>query len=313
MVVAAFAPVSFAATSSSHWWVLGSSSSCKSPPCTAIVRTDNAGRSFSAVSAPKTGQVHELRFADPRNGFAFGPELWSTHDGARAWNQVDAGGSVVQLAAGDGWVYAVVRTASGSGRLLRSPVGRDDWHSIGKFAGFPIGGLSAGGATVTVETQDRSARYSRIYISKDSGEHWRPAGNAPPSIACALQAMLPVIWEDCSTGMLSGVWRSADAGAHLRGVGGDATRSGKPAEPNSASFAAASPAVAVYGYEQLWRTTDGGGHWRRVPGTGGAVLWSDLAFTDAMHGAAVGQFQGGDRLYYTSDGGRSYRRVRIGR
>ncbi len=72
-----------------------------------------------------------------------------------------------------------------------------------------------------------------------------------------------------------------------------------PSEPNLASFAAASPTVAVYGYEQLWRTSDAGAHWRRIPGTNGAVWWTYLGFTDAVHGVAVGQFRGGYRLYRT--------------
>lgn len=309
-VPAGFGPVSVAAVSDSNWWLLGSAP-CKSPPCTAIVATHNAGRSFSALPAPRTAEIHELRFADADNGFAFGPDLWSTHDGARAWKRINVGGSVVQLAVSRRWAYAVVRSASGGGRLLRSSVGRDAWRPIGKFAGYPFAGLWAQGATVTVETQTRNGRQSRIYVSRDSGEHFALAGSAPPSVACQLQAMLPVIWAPCATGTLSGVWRSTDAGADFRGVGGDATRSGRPAEPNSAAFAAASPTVAVYGYQQLWRTADAGSHWRRVPGTGGAILWTGLAFTDATHGVAVGQFQGGYRLYRTTDGGRSYRRVPI--
>ena len=305
-----FGPVSFSAISDSHWWLLGSAT-CKSPPCTAIVTTQNAGRSFSALSAPKTPQVHELRFADSEDGFAFGPQLWSTHNGAHAWKHVDVGGSVTDLTTSQGRAYAVVRAANGAGRLLRSPVGRDAWHSIGKFAGFPFAGLWANGATVLVETQNRRGSGSRVYISTDFGDHFKLAGNAPPSVACDLQAILPVIWAYCATGTESGVWRSRDPGADFRGVGGDATRSGVPPEPNTASFAAASPTVAVYGYEQLWRTSDAGAHWRRIPGTNGAIWWTYLGFTDAVHGVAVGQFRGGYRLYHTQDGGRSYRRIPI--
>ena len=309
-VPAGFGPVSFTATSNSHWWLLGSAT-CKAPPCTAIVTTQNAGRSFSALPAPKTPQIHELRFADPQNGYAFGPQLWSTHNGAHAWKRVKVGGTVTDLTTSQGRAYAVVRTAKGAGRLLRSPVGRDAWHSIGKFAGFPFAGLWADGAKVLVESQNRSGSSSRVYISTDFGDHFKLAGKAPPSVACELQAILPAVWAYCATGTESGVWRSRNTGADFRGVGGDATRSGVPAEPNLASFAAASPAVAVFGYEQLWRTSDAGAHWRRIPGTKGAVWWTYLGFTDALHGVAVGQFRGGYRLYRTTDGGRSYRRVPI--
>jgi hypothetical protein len=305
-----FGPASFTAISDSEWWLLGDGA-CKSPPCTAIVTTRNAGRTFSLLPAPKSAQIHELRFADAENGFAFGPELWSTHDGGGAWKQVGVGGSVVDLAASEGQAYALVRTTNGLGRLLRSPVGRDDWHAIGTFSGYPFSGLWAQGATVLIETQNRSASRNLVFISKDFGDHFKLAGHAPPSIACHLQAMLPVIWAPCATGTESGVWRSRDAGAHFLGVGGDATRSGVPPEPNSAAFAAASPTVAVYGYQQLWRTSDAGGRWSRIPGTRGAYLWTYLGFTDSTHGVAVGEFPGGYRLYYTTDGGRTYRRVPI--
>jgi hypothetical protein len=307
-VPAHFGPVSFTAISNGQWWLLGSAP-CKSPPCTAIVTTRNAGRSFSSLPAPKTAQIHELRFADAENGYAFGPDLWSTHSGAGAWKQVNVGGSVADLAVSQGWAYALVRTANGAGRLLRSPVARDHWRSIGRFPGYPFAGLWARGATVLVETQNR--RGASVLISKDSGDRFELAGHPPPSISCQLQAMLPVIWAPCATGTESGVWRSGDAGGHFRGVGGDATRSGMPAEPNVASFAAATPSVAVYGYEQLWRTSDGGAQWLRVPGTRAAIWWTYLGFTDAVHGVALGQFQGGNRLYYTTNGGRSYRLIPI--
>ena len=305
-VPANFGPIAFAATSNDRWWVLGSAP-CKSPPCTAILASQNAGRSFSALPAPKTGEVHGLRFADPKNGFAFGPELWSTHNGAGSWKQVNVGGSVVNLVASGGRAYALVRTASGTGRLFRSPVGRDDWHPIGNFAGYPFAGLWAQGATVIVETQDR--KHASVLISKDSGDHFTVVGHPPPSVACQLQGPLPVVWAYCATGNESGVWRSLDGGRDFRGVGGDATRSGVPPEPNSAAFVAPTPTAAVYGYEQLWRTADAGAHWSRIPGTRGAIWWMYLGFTDATHGVALGQFQGGYRLYRTIDGGQSYRRV----
>jgi photosystem II stability/assembly factor-like uncharacterized protein len=164
---------------------------------------------------------------------------------------------------------------------------------------------------VLVETQSLSGSVVHLSISSDSGAHFRLAGPPPPSITCRFEGAPPVIWAPCATGMMSGVWRSTDDGGTFTGVGGDATRSGIPAAPNSAAFAAASPTTAVYGYQQLWRTSDAGSHWSRVPGTSGATWWTYLGFTDATHGVAIGQFPGGNRLYYTTDGGRSYRYVPI--
>lgn len=305
-----FRPVSFTAISDSDWWLLGSAP-CKRAPCTSIVTTRDGGRSFVGLPAPRTGRVDQLRFADLHNGFAFGPELWRTHNGGETWKPVELGGNVEDLTAAGGWVYALLSTAHGSGRLLRSPAGRDAWRPVGKLVGEPFAGLWAQGSRVMVETQSRTGSSSRLLVSTDSGAHFRLAGSAPPAVECQLQGVLPVIWAACATGTESGVWRSSNGGARFIGVGGDANRSSGPSEPNSAAFGAATSTAAVYGYRQLWRTSDAGAHWRAVPGTRDALWWTYLGFTDATHGAALGEFQGGSRLYYTTDGGASYHRVPI--
>ena len=66
---------------------------------------DDGGSDWVGVPAPRTGltlpqadtsdpvdDVERVRFSDALNGFAFGPGLWATHDGARTWHRLDVGG-----------------------------------------------------------------------------------------------------------------------------------------------------------------------------------------------------------------------------
>lgn len=52
--------------------------------------------------------MSEIRFADALDGWAYGPALYATHDGAATWARVNVGGSVVALETAGGYVDAVV-------------------------------------------------------------------------------------------------------------------------------------------------------------------------------------------------------------
>jgi hypothetical protein len=72
--------------------------------CSPVIRlreTTDGGRSFAAVQAPPAGGhigTVGIAFANARDGWAFGSELYETRDGARSWNRVRLGGHVVDLA-----------------------------------------------------------------------------------------------------------------------------------------------------------------------------------------------------------------------
>jgi hypothetical protein len=76
--------------------------------------------------------ISQLQFADALDGFADGARLYDTHNGGSSWHQVSLGGYVMSLAVGGGDVYAVVysRLTGSSGRLMRSPVGKDAWVAL---------------------------------------------------------------------------------------------------------------------------------------------------------------------------------------
>ena len=313
-VPSGFAPESFTAIGTETWWLLGSAP-CAGPPCTSIVRTDNGGSSFVGIPAPRTSSVTQLRFANASDGFAYDTELWVTHDAGAQWREVGLGGSVTDLAIGDGYAFAIVRSASGAGRLLRAAVGSDDW-TVAPSAGNAFSGLWTHGSEALLEST--AGARAQIMVSHDDGAAFAPAGAAPPSVACDLQAPAPpVVWAHCATGMMSATWRSTDDGAQLTAAAGARNPPyGVPQLPNSAAFAAASASAAVVGYQQLYRTADGGTQWTPVAAPARVTQWQYLGFTDPLHGVALGfvgsQAAGHERLYYTTDGGVSYHLVSIG-
>lgn len=325
-IPAHFAPVSFTAISELTWWLL-SPAPCtlvgEQSPCGAIVRTTDGGRHFIGLEAPRASVAgrlsasgySQIRFADLKDGFAYGPDLYATHDGGTTWDPVDVRGQVNDLAISNGEVYAVVTPGSADvGRLMRSPVGQDSWTTL-SAAGQVSGGLWVLGGEVIVQSADGGPNGggpgSDVLVSTDGGTSFarQPAPSA--GLPCEFQAQSPpVIWAHCATGTESGVWRSTDSGATF-------APTQKASElglrlPNSAVFAAASDTTAVAGYQQLYRTADAGSTWTQVT-VPGVVEWAYLGFTDSTHGVGLGYVgsisSADERLYYTTDAGQSYHLV----
>jgi photosystem II stability/assembly factor-like uncharacterized protein len=307
-VPAGFQPESFTAISEFTWWLLGTAP-CGSHTCTAIVRTTDGGSTFTRVPAPPTGGVGNVRFANSRDGYAFGPQLWFTHNGGRTWTEADLGAN--ELAVAGGYVYAVEDTPSA---LVRSPVGRNAWEGMpglaGReprwMAGQAVGGLWVQGDTVIIQAG------TRMLISNDRGMHFSHARGVAHAGDCGYDAAADpfAIWAVCSSGMaFNEILRSTDSGSTFT------PSAGVPDGPIDAFAAASATTAVVSGQGPLSRTIDGGASW--TPVAAPSADWTYLGFTDATHGVALGYFgtkgRQRNRLYYTTDGGASYHRVPIGR
>jgi photosystem II stability/assembly factor-like uncharacterized protein len=315
---AQFAPQSFTAISELTWWVLGEGTcaSGQQSPCGSIILTSDGGRHFTAIHAPAaplvtaeggTSGYSQIRFADTHNGFAYGPNLYATHDGGGSWHKIDVGGAVTDLAISSGQVFATVEPASGSGKLMHAPVSSDTWSPV-TAAGVVSSGLWVQGSNIIVQSGQGTGIGGNVLVSDDGGQNFTAHPAPSPGLPCLVAAPTPpVVWARCATGMNSGVWRSSDGGASFTAVVSTGL-----SLPNSAPFAAASSSTAVVGYQQLYRTTDNGSTWNQTGPTG--IRWAYLGFTDATHGVALGfagQNATDERLYYTTDAGQTYHRVSL--
>ncbi len=118
-VPANFQPTSVTFVSAYEGWTIGQAGTpgtcANADPtiCTSMARTNDRGKTWTGVAAPSTKLVSGIRFLDGINGWAFGPQLWSTHDRGNTWTQVDTHGQeVTDLEAAGARAYAVFATCS---------------------------------------------------------------------------------------------------------------------------------------------------------------------------------------------------------
>jgi hypothetical protein len=165
-----FQPVSVTFVSAASAWVIGQAGTpgtCanKTNPdiCTSIAYTSDAGKTWHGGPAPATTGpggaqgVSGIRFLDGTSGWAFGPELWATHDAGHTWTQVDTHGArVTDLETAGDRAFALWATCSGgastgfaanctSYTLMTTTASSDNWTP----AGSATTGLSDGGAATS--------------------------------------------------------------------------------------------------------------------------------------------------------------------
>jgi photosystem II stability/assembly factor-like uncharacterized protein len=211
-----------------------------------LLASRDGGRGWQPVG-PRRRFV-ELEFVTPRNGYALTPagELLETKDGARSWRFVrafpgeDAGGpfrpTVRFVDARRGWVIPSDQ------RIYRTHDGGRSWTRLAFRCGFVLGGASpagkttgyalCGGQPATID------QLKELYETRDDGNSWRlvARGHLCRGRRCRADEDVP------RTGHASGLFfRSSRDGLML------ASRLG------------------------IYRTRDGGRHWR-------TTLFTDDAF-----------------------------------
>jgi hypothetical protein len=226
--------------------------------CTSIVRTDDTGHSWHGGPAPKTGAaagatgVSGIRFLDGVNGWAFGPELWVTHDAGNTWHQLSTGGHrVTDLETVGGRAYALWASCSGSSgvsfasvctsfTLMTTTASSDNWGPVG---GATNGLTNGGNPTSAVIGLAGNVGYllapDGTLYSGPIGGTWVKVGTAP-----------------CQPG----------PGAMANGL------------PGNSSFAVASPtflAIACEGTTapdlRILTSVNGGAFWTAQPSLGASI------------------------------------------
>lgn len=102
--------------------VIGEATSGSASGCEAVAATSDYGQTWSKVDPPPAGPpngnsgVSQIRFLEPRNGWAYGPGLYVTHDGGKTWAKASGvQGRVIDLATVSGSAYAVAASCTGTG------------------------------------------------------------------------------------------------------------------------------------------------------------------------------------------------------
>jgi len=319
-----FEPASATFVSASDGWVLGTTKTCAHAPCTSVLRTTDGGRQWVGIPAPKyklarynlAAGLIRLRFADTSDGFAFGSQLWVTHNGGASWHRVhQVPGYITDLETSAGVVYAVsANLSSFKSTVYSSPAGSDSWHEV---AGLPLTAGDGGLGTITLHgTAGWLVLGGRLYATSDGSSWVKEAFRCPAMLVIASVSAYDAmhIAVQCAGKAALGsteklVYKSSDGGAHLSRVGsapqgGDG---GLIAEPTLQHLFIATASGATW----LYASNDGGRHWHNALFLGdGGLGWYDFGFTTARQGVAVeGTPSLGSHMWLTRNAGRTWRKV----
>lgn len=347
-VPANFQPSSVTFVSPAAGWVLGQAGTpgkcANGYVCTSVVRTDNAGKSWRGMPAPVTGAasgpagVSAIRFLDGVNGWAFGPELWATHDGGKTWHRISTGGMrVTDLETAGDQAYALFASCSGTSpagfaadcasyTLESTPAGSDDWAPVGgATSGLTDGGSAASAVLALTGSDGYLVAPDGTLYSGPLGGAWQRAGTAPcqpggPPQADGLppEALLALVGPtNLAVACYGGPSATSPPAIYTSGNGG-ATWTQQPSAAWSGTAdrgIITSLAATVNGTLVLATTTGiyvlpaGGSQWLAATATGPGMPKGGLRYvgmTTATQGVAVPADAALHEVLMTSDGGRSW-------
>ena len=333
-VPASFAPVSVTFVSLREGWVLGTAP-CAPSPCTPVAHTTDGGKSWALVASvpspvsedgAESGGVRTIRFANGRDGWAYGPELWATHDGGAHWQRVGRDPLtpttvVFDLEAAAGTVHAAVfDTSRGSDiRIVSSPVGADGWRASPTTV--PLGAGPVPDAQIVLQGRagwmlevDRTV-VGGAQLDRGAWGPWQPpCSDAGGDVTLDASSPTDVV-AVCN----EGVWNDHPKMTRLY-VSNDGGRTfhvaGRPLPMAVSAVATSAPDVVVAGGSDTNGSTldasfDRGATWRAVERHDLGGGWADLGVPSPRQGVAVELGDSGrpDRLVMTFDGGHTWRVV----
>ncbi|MGN6332534.1 MAG: hypothetical protein ACTHOD_12905 [Motilibacteraceae bacterium] len=333
-------------------YALGSAP-CGTPPCGVLVRSQDDGVSWVGLRPPQAavvvdaapraadrghdpaGSIRDVRFAGPRDGWAFGASTWVTHDGAAqtsSWRQVDTGGTVLDLATDGTTVWALAADCRSarqgttgictSPRLLTGPADGDRLSVDEQAAGLLPAQVQSASVQVAAGqvVVDLDGPDPAVLLRGDQG--WQRLPAAPPR--CADPTVVPaaqgggVLWSICpipgsgaAGASAVGLAISADGGKRWADAGTVQVRNGVTvlAAVDASRAAVASGAAGLGGSLQV--TADRGAHW-----AGGQSLpWATSGW--AWVGAAGGgrllalPLDPSDTVWASDDAGRTWRALTV--
>lgn len=329
--VTGFQPLSMTAVSEQEFWVLGTDGFCSSCSAT-ILHTQDGGRTFSALPAPpftfahdsqspEPTTVNDLRFADPMNGWAFGPSLWSTHDGGQHWQRLSGFQYLERLEpGGGGYVYAVtdscgvpLNASVCTVQLHRARATGDAWSVVLQLS-MPSGpppSLGVHGDSVWLMNG------AELYGSSDDGMSFaKLKGPCDAGLGGGISPVsATVLWGFCPTGTQGFPWRSTDSGRTVStGAGAGTSVRGCSNGGMVAPLSASTAFVINCGASRLVETSDGGSSYHPVSAIAGNEAWW-IGFTDPAVGYVIVPTADAmhSQLWRTSDSGAHWTQLRFSR
>jgi hypothetical protein len=335
-------PMSASFISASGGWLLGATlPDCWVSGASRLVvrKTNDGGRHWSAVPAPPApvpwtsgsggppaASVSEIYFADARDGWAFGPGLWSTHDGGATWHRVATGGrSVYSLTATDGHVVAAFlscgtgcgRGAASSFTIETTPARSDSWRPVPGAAGLGQPQVTAAGGTAYAlgARSSNSDMAPALLLTGPADGTARWHAHATPCHAIGSNMTTAVTGRDLvmACAMLGAhptpnhLYRSDDSGAHWRQFSVVGLYDGT----TSLSVAPDGTLLLAGIYNGVGLSSDGGRSWHwpatvdHAQAVGGGDL-IDAAMTSNDDGFVI---VGWGLLWITRDAGRTWTQV----
>jgi hypothetical protein len=345
-----FAASSVTFVSRSIGWVIGQAGTpghCGPPKayiCTSMAATSDAGLTWYGMPAPVTGApngdtgVSQVRSLNGVDGWAYGPQLWATHDGSRMWQQIATDGMrVTGLETVNRVAFAIWARCTGTGAdfaagctsfsLYSSPAGQDDWTPMAGVTGLTASGSAPASAQLVLTG-------IRGYLLAPGGQlfsgpvtnraRWHPVSSpagAPATLPCVpsaaetgghpLRAMLAATGRGLA--LLCAGQGSSDTQAKTLYYSADGGRTWNKVGPAPARGVAMSLSGSLGGPVMV-ATSDGIDVSTPVPGNG-TVSWhttrgadapggySYVGMTTPQQGVAVPINLGLDAIWFTYDGG----------
>jgi photosystem II stability/assembly factor-like uncharacterized protein len=251
--------------------------------CTSIAGTGDHGSTWHGVKAPVTGApsgpagVSQVRFFNTSDGWAFGPQLWATHDGGLHWTRIRTHGlRVTALEAAGQRVFAVWAQCSGGGAdfaagctssaLYSASPGGDQWAAV------PGAG--------TAYSLNRAASSSALVLTSSRGYLLAPDGTLLSGPVTSAGAWQPATSTGTGTGTTSPSPAPCQPGA--------AQASGQPSGALLAAtttttpglvLACASPAAGSTQAKTVYTSADGGQTWQKAGAAPAAGTATSVAGT----------------------------------
>lgn len=316
-----FEPQSATFVSTKVGFVLGTAT-CSSGSCLTIARTEDGGKTWLKIPSPNaplaqgpqlttnSAAVSKIRFVNILDGYLFGPNLYTTHDGGATWHQVSLSGipnsyGVMSLETNQNYTYLIAGNPNaavpGAEDLFVSPANNDSFklQSSPTFAAGDVAKITTNPYGTIISANDRkgdlyyqaigSSTWTHLNASCTTGIPTNPfvaltapqSGSSNPEIVIACGgdvgagSQQKTIMKSTNLSTFSQVSSNPPLGGVLTGI----------ASPNGQTIAV----TAASGSTFLYVSTNAGQSWTTViqnPAFGGAPI-HDLGFTTNTQGFAV--------------------------